>query len=416
MWRAGVLFCICLLTAHPLLVGAREEKRDPETGRIRVIYLGDCIVQDNPSLAFLHEPWIDVTRIPASLYWQWAHELYIGESVPRFMRRYMPRTCDELARKYDVIILSDANVNMFQTQHLEWFKKGVEEAGLGLTMVGGDETFGGSGPWPSWGPTSVGEILPVDCLDGIHIKDAFLRVGLEKPDHPLLASLPLDESPFPAFLGFAATVLRGGASEIAQLDGNRPIQGQMSWPFLVDWDRDRGRVFAFTSDWTAASGDLFLLWDYYDDFCINLMLYVAGAEVPQDNEVLHQVRGRMREYQMNKIFLYAMLEFIEKFGAQTGPVERKILEAERDRSEADELYMDIELTEALARIEGALDTIRQANSLAAKAKDAALLHVYVIEWLAVSGISLLAGSVVYQLMIRRKMYREITTTKFKEGR
>ena len=102
----------------------------------------------------------------------------------------------------DVVILSDANVHAFQLQHLNWFKRGVEEAGMGLTMVGGDETFGGSGPHPSWGPTSVGEILPVDCIDGLHPKDVMLIVSVQRPEHELVTSLPLSEGAY----GFDAGV------------------------------------------------------------------------------------------------------------------------------------------------------------------------------------------------------------------
>lgn len=375
------------------------------------MYLGDCIVQENPSLAFIPEPWIDVARIPASDYWRAAHEGFLGESVPRFMRRYMPRTYNDMLGKFDVIILSDANVHMFQLQYLEWFKRAVEDAGFGLTMVGGDETFGGTGSHPSWGPTPVGEILPVECITGLHPKDTLFVPRLEKPNHPLLASLPLDESPFPAFLGIAATITRRGADEIARLQASGLVGGHAIWPFLVEWDWANGRVFAFTSDWTAASGDLFLLWDYYDDFCINLMLHLAGVDIPQDRELLHQVRARIREYQMNKIFLYAMIEFIEKFGAQTMEVEKKILEAEEYKLEADGLYMNMDLDIALTSIQVALDEIRQADALAVKMKNSALFYVYLIEWFAVTGVSLLAGSILYQLMIRRKMYREITTTK-----
>ena len=408
----GIILCLLLVTAVGPAV-ARDEKRDPETGKIRVIYLGDCIVQENPSLAFIPEPWIDVTRIPASLYWQWAHEMFLGESVHKLMRQYMPRTYDNLVGDYDVLILSDANVQMFNLLHLDWFKRGVEEGGLGLTMIGGDETYGGMGPHPSWGPTSVGEILPVDCIDGLHPKDKNFIVKVLRPDHSLLTSLPLEQSPIPAFLGLSATITRTGSDELARLTATGPLGGSIVWPFLVEWDRGEGRVFAFTSDWTRASGDLFILWDYYDDFCINLMLHLAGVGIPQDRELLHQVRARVREYQMRKIFLFAMIDFIERFGAQTDEVGAIISDSEAEKAIADRQYMDVDLVGAKASIESALEKLREADVVAAKLKDSALLQVYIIEWLAVTGVSLLAGSILYQLMIGRKMYREISTTKFR---
>ncbi len=403
----AITLLLLLILAFLLLAEAKEVRRDPQTGRIRVLYLGDCIVQENPSLAFIPEPWTEVTRIPASLHWKDAHEAFIGESVAKFMRRYMARTYGDLLANYDVIILSDANVLMFQLHHLQWFSRSVEEEGLGLTMVGGDETFGGYGGHVSWGPTEVGRILPVSCIDGKNPRGGGFFVRVEIPDHPLLRSLPLSESPFPPFGGVSATITRHGADQLARLE-----TVVSRWPFLVEWEWGAGGVFAFTSDWTGGHGGLFTQWDYYDDFSINLMLHLAGLEIPQERELLHQVRAKSREYSMNRMFLYAMIDFIEKFGAQTVPVERGILEAEEVKSEADRLYMEIDLPGALARIEAALGRLRDADALAARMKDSALFHVYLIEWLAVTGVSLLAGSILYELMIRRRMFREIGTTRF----
>lgn len=402
-----VLFLIILVLLSSSWCQGREERRDPETGKIRVIYLGDCVVQDNPSLAFIPEPWIDVTRIPATFTWMDAHEGFIGESVAKFMRRYMPRTYGDLLGKFDVIILSDAGVEMLRSQYLEWFREGVEGAGLGLTMIGGTESFGGFGGNPSWGPTSIGEILPVNCINGKTTWQV-LFVRIERPGHPLFTSLPLKESPFPPFSGACITTTRQGADELARIKGTG---GDSSWPFMVEWDRGKGRVFAFTSDWTFGWGDKFVQWSYYDDFSINLMLHLAGVQIPQDTELLHRVRSYMKEYSTRKTFLYAMIDFIEKFGARTSAVEEEIMQAEEARVEADRLYMETDLSGALSSIEDAMETLNKADSLAMKLKDSALFYVYVIEWLSVSGVSLLAGWVLFELMIRRKMYREMPSTR-----
>ncbi len=405
----GMLLFLILLSLAP--ASARQAKTDRETGQIRVIYLGDCIVQENPSLSFIPEPWIDVARIPASIHWQFAHELQLGESIHKFMRRYMPRTYADLVTEYDVIILSDANVQVFRVDQLDWFKRGVEVDAMGLTMIGGDETFGGTASHPSWGPTSVGEILPVECVDGAHPKGSTYWVRVEMPDHPLLSSLPLAESPFPPFIGLSVTVKRIGASQLAELWRVGMLE-EKSWPFLVEWERENGMVFAFTSDWTTSSGEFFLKWDYYDDFCINLMLHLSGVEIPQERELLHQVRARSREYQMRKTFLYAMMDFIEKFGARTTELEKIILEADEDKATADEHYMRVELSEALTSIQAALEKIVDADVTATKLKDSALFQVYLIEWLAVTGASLLAGSALYSLMVKRRAYKEMKTTRF----
>jgi hypothetical protein len=117
---------------------------------------------------------------------------------------------------------------------------------------------------------------------------------------------------------------------------------------------------------------------------------------------------------MRKTFLYSLMDFIEKFGARTASVEERILIADAEKAVADRHYMQVELDQALIAIQAALDEIREADGVAARMKDSALFQVYLIEWLAVTGVSLLAGSSVYALMIRRRAYREIRTTRFRE--
>ncbi len=59
-----------------------------------------------------------------------------------------------------------------------------------------------------------------------------------------------------------------------------------------------------------------------------------------------------------------------------------------------------------------MDSIALATDLALKAKDEAMLWVYVIEWLTVSGTAMITGSVLWTLMIRKAAYRPVAVTRF----
>ena len=48
-----------------------------------------------------------------------------------------------------------------------------------------------------------------------------------------------------------------------------------------------------------------------------------------------------------------------------------------------------------------------------KFKDRALLWVYVTEWLVVSGTFLMASFVVWSLMVKRRLYREVKQTRLR---
>jgi len=44
-------------------------------------------------------------------------------------------------------------------------------------------------------------------------------------------------------------------------------------------------------------------------------------------------------------------------------------------------------------------------------KERALLWIYAVEWIAVTATGLFCGSVVWSLMVRRRMYREVQVTR-----
>ena len=69
-------------------------------------------------------------------------------------------------------------------------------------------------------------------------------------------------------------------------------------------------------------------------------------------------------------------------------------------------------------IEGAMDVLTEAwegqRSLmddAMKAKDEALFWVYVTEWCALLGTLMISSYVLWTLMVRRRLYKEVRTSR-----
>jgi len=50
--------------------------------------------------------------------------------------------------------------------------------------------------------------------------------------------------------------------------------------------------------------------------------------------------------------------------------------------------------------------------MAFKLKDDAMFYAYVIQWLVTSGTLLLSGSILYTLMVRRRLYKAMESTRF----
>jgi len=84
------------------------------------------------------------------------------------------------------------------------------------------------------------------------------------------------------------------------------------------------------------------------------------------------------------------------------------------REEGNELYLDQSYQGALDSVRESMEKLKSIEELAIEIKNQALMWVYITEWLAVTGTGLLCGFVIWTLMIRRGLYREIETTRLRE--
>jgi hypothetical protein len=106
-----------------------------------------------------------------------------------------------------------------------------------------------------------------------------------------------------------------------------------------------------------------------------------------------------------------MIDFIGRFNANTRPVEQMLAEATPMRREAEGLFIDQRYEESSSMLIAATRRFDDINEAAIELRNQALLWVYIIEWSAVSATSLIAGIIVWSLMVRRRLYREVGVTK-----
>ena len=107
------------------------------------------------------------------------------------------------------------------------------------------------------------------------------------------------------------------------------------------------------------------------------------------------------------------MEFISRFGANSNSVDDKLAEAEEILSSARGYFIDLDLISALEEADQVILLLREADELALKAKQTALFWVYAIEWLTVTATLLLCGVSLWTLMVRRRLYREVSATRIK---
>ena len=397
---------LCLLLVAVLLLcgaTARQPKRDPATGRIRILYIGDP-VPGSPFPTFMRDPITDVTPVIASGF------NFPEETIRRYMRQYMPRTLRRLYENYDVVIISDAGKRFFTSKHMAWFRDSVVDHGVALVMIGGFETFGGNIGLGSWGDTAVQEVLPVTCIEnGWEDKAGYLTV--RDWDHPLIKSLPFSKiGRYGVFYGCNIVKERQGAIVIADY---RVASPRRTHPLLCYWDVGNGSSFAMMADWTPAGGTDFMRWPYYGDYCLNVVTYSAGGRLPDDPTLVYEARSLMATFGQLRETLESLIEFASKFGAKMAPVEKMIGAAEEIKEQAEKHYIHGEIEQSIESYKRAIRQLEDASDKAYKLRTQAMLWVFVTEWLVVASTGMLCGFFLWTVMVKRKMYREVEQTKLR---
>ncbi len=366
---------------------------------IRVLYIGAPFMT-SPYQNFRMDPLLIPTPIQANQYalpMSW---------VKKAMRVYMPRTLESMVSEYDVIGIDDASWAVFRSKTIYWMSQGCTDAGMGMFMAGGFESFGGNVGFPSWGDTVLSEVMPVECIRGQYLESGPNVVT--DFDDPLISSLPWDDySRYSVFCGYNLLSTKQQAHEISHIrksSGNHPC-----W---VWWDVGKGRFFASAGGFRGVSGWCqFYNWDHYSDFVCNLQYFLAGLTPPSDLELLDATRAAFEDVYNQRQILISTLDFIAKFNADTRKADLKVEEALNSLEKARESFADLELSRSKELAEISYEKLEEAYHLALGAKDDAIFWIFVTEWLVVSGTSMVCAFVIWTLMVRRRLYKETGITR-----
>lgn len=398
---AVVLVLAFLLGSQPgLIVSAAPD------GDIGVLYLGEPL--SPPFYLMLPDPLFDISFVDA--HWH-ASGLMSTDQVHRMIRLYMPRTVESLVSRFDVVVLFCATQDAVGTRYIEMIAGSVRGAGVGLLMSGSQEGFGAYQAKTSWAGTPIAELLPVEVIpEG---RTLYGRLVLDQPQHELLSSIPWDmKHPLlasPDTWDHNQVTNKPGASQLA----HTAWQGEEE-PLMVVWEvverAERARVFALTSPINLLSQEL-SPWRYHYDLASNLMIYLVRRPVPQDVEIVHQARSMILRVAQRRSILLDVLEFSESFGADTGRIMSEIEEVDRVISRANERYLELRYEEMLETSEPIESMIQKLEQKAVELKNRALVWVYAIEWLSVTATALFCAFILWTIMIQRKLYKQVQTTR-----
>jgi hypothetical protein len=151
--------------------------------------------------------------------------------------------------------------------------------------------------------------------------------------------------------------------------------------------------------------------EHYVDFVLNHVYFLAQVKIPEDLQLIHQLRASFYEYFDQMAMTSGLLEFIDKFGANTRPVEEMLLESEAMKEDAELLYLRDDYSGAWESMSAVMERFDRISQESVKIKDRALMWVYMTEWLAVMGTLAICGSIIWALMVKRRLYKEVSVTR-----
>ncbi len=378
------------------------------------LLIGQVFPQECPVPGWLdQEPMLRYTVIPTD-----TDSMGLSENDSRkFVRQYFPRTQKELNARFQFIVMPDTKISPFTGQQIMWMKEGMESHGIGgFVTVGAD--LAGAYEW-EWVNSPLHDVLPSSIKGHYRVGSTF-KIVILKEDPPVLSMFR--QYNIENFIG-SCPCSRNYPKEGSTVWADADYIGEsIQYPWLTEWKlgTSGGHVWVASDDldhqWWWPGGMRFQSTNPYSgDVFLNIIYYSAGRVLPDDINVVHAMRRSLSLYQTQRLMIRGTIEWAEKLGANTRRAEMALGDAEEVYRTAVDLYVSGEYDESAAYLENAVAAAENAQEVAFKTKEGAMFYIYAVEWLVTTGVLLLSGSVLYSLMVRRRLYREVATTGFRRA-
>lgn len=383
--------------------------------KVRILIAGNQVAIDLLRWFFDTEPAVIYHAVPArdpgAIYG------FSEADLVKMIRQYFPRTYESL-RTFDVLILTSPEYYLFTRQQDQWMYDAITEGMGGINDVSVFSIV--SGIAESWSNSVTQQAFP---------NDAPAVTARACGDPPIAAFRVIinREARYPILTGF----IPFGVEDVHPPGGSRMVIGRegsdvLAWQFgnfgnvkvdyIVAWEYGEGRTI------TNGNG-MGICWQgypmnpednqYAPEILMNMMYWLAGRDVIEDIAVFHRIKGNFAEYMSRMSVLISLVDFIDKFGANTDRIQEQILALEEIYDRASDHYLDQEFVECENAMLDGLQRFAEAEEVARVEKDRALFWVYLIEWLAATSTFFVSGFILWTLMVRRRLYREIDATRLK---
>jgi len=372
----------------------------PETGRRRLIWVGEITGYNNMFIDLIQsDPRFEVvSTVPCNI-------LILPYDVAvRFVRVYLPRKYGDLLSGTDGMIFHDFSPKVLTPKYLEWFRKGVED-GLGLCLVEFAQRISACG-MEYWQDTSLYDAFPAElypnCIEAINGRQFYKIVK-----HGPLVDFPGMEKNIFNWGHHGDLIPKEGTTTWAIWRGRKT-------PALVSRPYGNGTVLHYDHGWDTIPEEVKRSWRYLPDYILNHLCFITGLPFPDDLEMTHEARALFSSFDEQVRVAISVIEFIDRFGANSRQFEVRIAGMKGERKRAEEAYLQGDLTSSVDILKEANQKLRDIGNDMMRAKDRAMFWIFVIEWLTVSATGMVCGFILWTVMIRRRLYREVKVTRLSQ--
>jgi hypothetical protein len=389
---------------------------------IKVIGTGKA--EGMPALAawFTTEPSTDPVIIPTRA---WGN---VGTSdIRRFMRIYFPRTYQSLL-DYEFFILAQVDMSFLSGQQQRWLYDALTDYQKGGANTRSAMSVN-AGFYVPWRDSILSEAFPNDAV-AVTADDR----NFDGPSGPLIIrddmNLPNIIKPYKAMIEpifqsyggskplFPVTIPKPGSTILSytknSLGIGSPIPGQIPHVFYWSWNRSITFTFrdiVYDVFWSAPITGSLTSNPYSLDIIINIVWFSTGRKLPDDPLQVHEYRRDLFEFGIHRSLLTSLLDFAEVFGANPSREYAMLSRVEDIRRNASVSYLGHDFDAAYGTMKEARTRLKELEGDASSLKNRALFWVYVIEWTVVTGAFLVAGFVLWTLMVGRALYHDIAVTR-----
>jgi len=382
--------------------------------KIRALVTGQVDSEKNPLIKwFEQEPSVDATAVITR-----PSGLIETRDIRRFIRLYFPRSYEEI-RGYDFIILHSPEMYHLTREQDAWMHDAIEEGAGALAAPAGFSDH--IDIQQAWINSVVQAALPNDfaavlASGGRRGQTPFhIEVNPDFPDPVLTPFVPLGIETFPG-AGGNMIIGRQGSGILAWQIG----QALGRVPYMIAWDYGDGRGMTlgdslhltFWSDYISIANPNYESSrnPYSLDILMNMVLYLTKRDLPADVLVVHRMRSQFVQYRVKMSLLVSLTEFAQKFGADSGQMGRILSPIVDMAEQAEESYLSQDFEGCQELMDSVFSELSRAELEVVEIKERVLMWIYLSEGLVITGTFMISGFLLWTVMIRRKLYRQVETT------